>query len=276
MVTRDTVKFDKTPRDNAGLEALQEENRRLRRAVEKLALLNDLAREISGSLQLPEIMQTTIRRALRAVDAEQGVISLVLPDALEPLKTLVRTRVSSSDLQPFHLEQNLQATIRAQTLAPAEASACLHRANRLLCRSTAEACNFITLFYGILDFHTRRFSCANAGHHAPLLFSRDQSWRELECRGMALGVMDEVAYAEAVVAFQPGKVLVIYSDGVSEAMNGAQEEFGKKRLLQVVQENFALSPHALLERILQSVKQHAGKAPQSDDMTLMIIRKTDA
>ena len=95
-------------RREAALKALQEENQRLQRAVGELALLNDLAREIGASLNSEEIMQTIIRRSLRAVDAEQGVITLIDQHASTPMKTLVRTRVSSGGQQAFHLEQSLQ------------------------------------------------------------------------------------------------------------------------------------------------------------------------
>ncbi len=95
-------------RYEAALKALQDENQRLQRAVGELALLNDLAREIGASLNSEEIMQTLIRRSLRAVHAEQGVITLIDQHASTPMKTLVRTRVSSGGQQAFHLEQSLQ------------------------------------------------------------------------------------------------------------------------------------------------------------------------
>jgi len=88
-------------------DALREENQRLRRAVEELSILNDLARAIGASLNSQEIMQTIIRRSLKAVNAEQGVITLVDRQEEQPMVTLVRTMMSSSDHQQFHLNQNL-------------------------------------------------------------------------------------------------------------------------------------------------------------------------
>jgi len=86
-------------------EFLAEENRRLRRAVDELTILNDLAREISGSSSSQDIMGAIIHRSLRAVRAEQGVITLVDEKASQPMKTLVRTMVTSVQGQPFHLDQ---------------------------------------------------------------------------------------------------------------------------------------------------------------------------
>jgi sigma-B regulation protein RsbU (phosphoserine phosphatase) len=89
------------------LHTLQEENQRLRRAVEELSVLNDLARAIGASLDSKEIMQTIIRRSLRAVNAEQGVITMVEEQAADPMKTLVRAVTDSSQMEQFHLHQAL-------------------------------------------------------------------------------------------------------------------------------------------------------------------------
>lgn len=89
--------FEKVPALERQIETLQTENQRLKRGLEELALLNELAREIGASLNTQEIIQTIIRRSLRALHAEQGVITLLEPEALAPMKTLVRTRVSSME-----------------------------------------------------------------------------------------------------------------------------------------------------------------------------------
>ena len=91
----------------ADTSSLLEENRRLKRAVEELSILNDLARAIGASTNPDEIMGTIIRRSLRAVNAEQGVITLVDEEAGDSMKTLIRENVSSSDHEQFHLNQTL-------------------------------------------------------------------------------------------------------------------------------------------------------------------------
>ena len=96
-ITGSTAQFD----------TIQLENQRLRRAVEELSILNELARAVSASLNSLQIMQTIIQRSLSAVNAEQGVITLVDREADNPLKTLVRTQVSSAMHEPFHLHQAL-------------------------------------------------------------------------------------------------------------------------------------------------------------------------
>src|SRR3989337_419226 len=87
--------------------SLQEENQRLKRAVEELSILNDLARAIGASLNSQEIIQTIVRRSIRALNAEQGVITLVEEEAHDSMRTLVRTMVSSSDQEQYHFNQTL-------------------------------------------------------------------------------------------------------------------------------------------------------------------------
>jgi GAF domain-containing protein len=104
------------PVTNATLRTLQEENQRLKRAVEELSFLNELARAIGASTNLQEIMQTIIRRSLQAVQAEQGVITLVGAHATDPTKTLVRDMATSSEHQPYRLNQSLLGwTYRSKT-----------------------------------------------------------------------------------------------------------------------------------------------------------------
>ncbi|MDL1894370.1 GAF domain-containing protein, partial [Sphingobacteriales bacterium CHB3] len=93
--------------DTLQLHSLQEENRRLRRAVEELSILNDLAGAISASLNSQEIMQTIVRRSLRALNAEQGLVTLVEEQADSSMKTLIRANVSSSAHEEFHVNQAL-------------------------------------------------------------------------------------------------------------------------------------------------------------------------
>jgi len=98
------------------LQSLREENQRLRRAVEELSMLNGLARAIGASLNSQEIMQTIVCRSLRAVEAEQGVITLVEEDTADAMRTLVRTTANSSEHQPFHLNQSILGWIHLNKL----------------------------------------------------------------------------------------------------------------------------------------------------------------
>jgi hypothetical protein len=95
------------------MSSLQEENERLKRAVEELSILNDLARAIGASLNSQEIIQTIVRRSIRALNAEQGVITLVEEQGHDSMRTLVRTMVSSSEQEQYHFSQTFSDGCRS-------------------------------------------------------------------------------------------------------------------------------------------------------------------
>jgi len=114
---------------------------------------------------------------------------------------------------------------------------------------------------------------ANAGHNFPFLFSVGQKPRKLEEGGIVLGIMETFPFKEQQISFETGDVFVLYSDGVTEAINKEEEEFGESRLISIVAENRHASAGELTTKIIEAVKRHAGDCAQFDDMTLLIIKK---
>lgn len=132
---------------------------------------------------------------------------------------------------------------------------------------------FVTLFYGLLDSSTRTFTYVNAGHNPPIHYSAaDSSLSELEATGIAMGLLDDAHYAQDTVQMAPGDLLILYTDGITEAENAQQEMFGLERLKNVIHTSHTLSPAEIIEEILTSVREFTGDHPQSDDITLMVIR----
>ncbi len=418
---------------------LQEENQRLRRAVEELSILNDLARAIGASVNSQEIMRTIVHRSLKAINAEQGVITLVEPHGGDAMKTLVRTAVSSAQHASYHFSQsllgwmylhkkplivqdpknddrfqgvawdpsirslvcvplmikaelkgvltvynkkggehfteddqrllaiiaaqsaqvvenarlveaeldlqkmreeirlasriqtdllpkeepripgydiagksvpaevvggdyfdfipvderrtalclgdvsgkglpasllmaNLQATLRGQTLLADSARECIRRCNKLLYQSTSSE-KFVTLFYGILDRERHALSFTNAGHENPFLVSEGGNADRLTEGGVVLSILEEFPYQEATVSLRPGDVLVMFSDGITEAINPAQELFGEARLAAVISEHRSATASELIDRIIGAVRAYAGPAAQTDDMTILVLKR---
>ncbi len=418
---------------------LQEENQRLRRSVYELSILNDLAREIGASQNSQEVMQTVIGRSLRAVNAEQGVITLSprLKDG-EPT-TLVRSMASTGEGKPYivdmallgwmqlhktpllisepradsrfkgvvwdeqvrslvcvpllikseltgiltvfnkrnnelftdedvrllailaaqsaqvvenarlHDEEhnfirmqeemrlaadiqnsllpkthpeisgydikgyslpaqsvggdyfdfirqdeqhlaiclgdvvgkgisaalvmsNMQATIRGQARPDASPAACLTLANTLLYHSTS-ANKFATLFYGQLHTHSHEFHYANAGHNRPMLFRATGEVVELDTAGLPLSVVEHEEFHEDHITLEHGDMLVMYSDGITEAMTRADVEFGETRLRQVVQQHLQQSAEATIQAIVAAIDDFVGDADQTDDMTLVVLKR---
>jgi len=433
----------KDPRHLSGnpfpdLDEIHAENRRLRRAVDELSFLNDLALEISSSLNPEKIMDTVIKRSLTAVRAEQGVITLV-DESSSSQETLVRAVFSSRAHTPIHLDQNLlgwmqinkkplainnprdderfrgvrfddtirsilcvpmmirstligvltlynkkktgeftsddmrllaiiasqsaqilenarlceeekellrmqedlrlaamiqeellpktspkisgydiagislpaqlvggdyfdfillgdsclavclgdvsgkglpaallmanlQATIRGQARPDLSCSECMISSNNLLHRSTTLE-KFATCFLGILDLEKNLFCFSNAGHNPPLLFSESGHSSSLATGGIPLGIMPNHGYKEERIPFRLGDLMLIYSDGVTEALNTEEEEFGLERLEKLVMEKRELASSDLLQEIVSSVKEFSGEVPQMDDITVVIVKR---
>lgn len=180
--------------------------------------------------------------------------------------------VSGHGLAASLVMANVQATIRGQALFDAEPDKCLERANTLLFRST-DARTFISLFYGILDTRNHTMRYANAGQDLPIVFSAAKQPFILPTRGIALGLKGEVSYAGNEYALKRGEVLLIYSDGIPEAMNGQLQQFGVKQLQEIVHRRQHASAEQIIETIFSAVNQHVGAGAETDDMTVIVLKR---
>lgn len=181
--------------------------------------------------------------------------------------------VSGKGMAASLVMSNLQATIRGQALFNLDVSECLERANKLLFHST-DPKTFVSLFYGVLDTQKNSLSYANAGQNIPIVFSRNKKAVPLQTPGLALGMQEDVQYQKDEISLNPGERLLIYSDGITEAMNEQMIEFGEKRLLEIVQQYKGDSASELVRKILEAMNSHVGKALQNDDRTIILmIRK---
>jgi sigma-B regulation protein RsbU (phosphoserine phosphatase) len=416
-----------------------EENKRLKRAVEELSILNDLARAIGASLNSQEIMQQIIHRSLRAVHAEQGVVTLVDQRAGDSMKTLVRSMVNSSDSQKFHFHQSLlgwmhlnkkpllmnnpqnderfhgvkfdpsihsllavplvvkselkgiliiynkkdgkkfseedqrllaiiaaqsaqvvenarlyeeeqallrmqeevrlasqiqmdllpkktptvpgydvagrsvpaqvvggdyfdfisinnnrvvvcvgdvsgkglpasllmahlQATLRAQASMDVPVRECVERSNTLLFDSTSSE-KFVTLFYGVLDTEKHIFTYSNAGHNHPYVIAARGGTQTLEVGGPVLAVLPKFPYEQASVSLEVGDTLVMFSDGVTEAFDRNDGQFGEERLLTILEQSKGLSAREIIEKVISAVNAFAHGRAQADDITIVIVKR---
>ncbi|RXE56788.1 stage II sporulation protein E [Methanoculleus taiwanensis] len=130
---------------------------------------------------------------------------------------------------------------------------------------------FVTLFYGVVDAARLTMTYVNAGHNPPLLF-RDGEPRELKATGIILGVMEDAEYEEQTVDLRAGDLLLLYTDGVTEAIDPDDKQFGEERLIATVQECRHLPSSEIVERIQQAVFAFCGREPQFDDLTLMVLK----
>jgi len=169
---------------------------------------------------------------------------------------------------------NLQATIRGQVLIDSDPATCLQRANRLLYHST-DARTFISFFYGVLDLGRNTLTYSNAGQDAPILLCCDAPPSPLPLRGIALGMKEDVRYQREEIVLHPGDRLLIYSDGITEAMNASREEFGLERLNALMAEDGRLTSQEIIDKILSAVARHLDAVGpfSADDMTMIALKR---
>lgn len=134
---------------------------------------------------------------------------------------------------------------------------------------------FLTAFYGVLDTATGRFTYANAGHNPPLLYrAASREWEELYTPGIALGVLPQAEMVEAETVILPGDLLLIYTDGVTEAMNAEMVEFGVERMKAAVGDPTGVSASVVRDRVVAAVSNYMGEQAQWDDFTLLVVKRT--
>jgi sigma-B regulation protein RsbU (phosphoserine phosphatase) len=291
---------------SANIEVLLEERverERLEREVE-------IAAEVQAQLfprSVPHLLTVEISAECRAargvagdyydyIEVAPGLIALALGD------------VSGKGVSASLVMSNLQASLRAQTTITAERMEIAERAvaasaeagavggggqllthvvaaaeingavarmmtniNTQLCQST-ESNRFATLFLALYEDSTREFRYSNAGHNAPALIRAGGSVERLTTGGMMVGAFEWATYEEAGAALAPDDVLLIFSDGISEAENEIAEEYGDERLVRFAIENRALSANELRAAIFAEVDTWSGARERDDDQTLVIVK----
>ena len=134
---------------------------------------------------------------------------------------------------------------------------------------------YATFFYGEFDATSRVLNYVNGGHNAPMLFRGSHNGHEvlrLGAGGPPIGLMDGSVYQQGTITLEPGDVLVGYTDGISEAMNRADEEWGEDRLTDAIRSNRSAPARELIDRIMQAADAFVADAPQYDDMTTIVVR----
>jgi phosphoserine phosphatase RsbU/P len=179
--------------------------------------------------------------------------------------------ISGKGVPAAILMSNLQATFRISALHAGNSAEAMHLVNNQIVQTTSVE-KFATLFYGVFDARDRSFEYTNAGHNYPVLRHRGGDRIFLSEGGLVVGVLKDTAYRATRIRLEPGDVLVFYTDGVTEARDGRDEEFGEQRLVNAISSNCEKPAEALLETILDSVSEYSGDNLQSDDLTLVVMK----
>jgi sigma-B regulation protein RsbU (phosphoserine phosphatase) len=163
--------------------------------------------------------------------------------------------------------------IRAMSIGSATPGEVLASVNELL-QEDNDSTMFVTLFYAVYDPENGMLTYANGGHNPPLLVHPDGSSEELPLTGgIALGLVSEFKYVERTLRLMPGDALILYTDGVTEAMNEELLEFGVPRLIKVFEVDPPSSAEDTTGRVFEAVHDFAGEADQSDDITCLVLHR---
>ncbi len=184
--------------------------------------------------------------------------------------------ISGKGISAALLMANLQAILRSRApLHGGSLDELVGDINRLM-HDTTDGSKFATLFCGVFDGVQRRLRYVNAGHCCPVVvhsgINGGPKFGFLEPTGTIVGMFRDSEYSEASVQLDPGDMLVVYTDGITEAFNSENEEYGEERLMNLLEAAAELDPTDLRDRILDEVRTHSGDSPQYDDQTLVLAR----
>jgi sigma-B regulation protein RsbU (phosphoserine phosphatase) len=152
----------------------------------------------------------------------------------------------------------------------------MQRVNELICSETNQGL-FVTMFYALLDAHSGNFTYVNAGHNPGLLSSHTASRTYLLNRlggtGMALGIDADSPYTQNTIHLDPGDFVLLYTDGVTEAINLNEDQFGLERLERTIYNHHHEPAERILDALDQALHDFCGATPPSDDITVLIARR---
>ena len=180
--------------------------------------------------------------------------------------------ISGKGIPASLLMANLQASLRGQALIGSECKNSVAFANNILYHNT-DPTRYATLFYSILNKEEHNITYCNAGHNSPYVFSPSGESKRLCEGGIVVGMFPDYQYEEKSVVINKDDVFVLYSDGVTEAMNFRDEEYGEERLENSIRKNMHLAAGEIIKAIFKDVEDFTSGAPQSDDITMVIVKR---
>ena len=252
-----------------------EELRRTTAEKERYAKEMEIAKEIQDNF-LPEFTPTIPGIELAATTLPAMEIGGDLYDFIPVSKErwgLAIADVSGKGVSAALFMALCSTLIRVSGGAEADPSVVMEHANQMI-YADGRSSMFITTFYGVLDPANRKFTYVNAGHNPPMLVRGDpaevQTLEEGKC--IALGVVPEVALMCAELVLEPGDLIVMYTDGVTEAFNPQDEEFGEERLMDYLQKHRNYPVREIIDGLIDEVRKFCGSRPQSDDITLVVVK----
>ena len=180
--------------------------------------------------------------------------------------------VAGKSIPAAMLMATFQASLRSLSVTRSSLPDLIASVNRYACTNSQGGLRFTTAFLAELDPITRALTYINAGHNQPMLCRKSGMLERLDAGGLPIGISTDVPYQSGSVVLAPGDWLVIFTDGVVEAVNTTDEEYGEQRLLAVVAGATEATPADMMQRILTSLDVFVGNTPQHDDVTCLLVK----
>ena len=182
--------------------------------------------------------------------------------------------VAGKSIPAALLMATFQASLRTLSATPSSLADMVSGMNKYACTNSQGGLRFTTAFLAEFDPATRALTYINAGHNNPILRRKSGTIEYLVAGGLPLGIRAEAAYESGSTVLEPGDWLVIFTDGLVEALNERGDEYGEPRLLDVLRTGADSDPESLLRRMLSEVDTFVGATPQHDDITCMLVKVT--
>jgi len=238
-----------------------------------------IAREIQTWLlpgAPPQIPGLTLAYATRPANTVAGDYYDVFP---RPGKTPEENRVvfavadvAGKSIPAALLMATFQASLKTLSTALVALPELAANMNRYACTNSQGGLRFTTAFLALYDPTSRSFEYINAGHNNPILRRAGGQIERLDVGGLPFGIRPDGTYASATVTLAPGDWLIIFTDGLVEAFNASQEEYGETRVLGVIEAGKSEEPAAMLKRLMAELDLFVGLTPQHDDVTCMLLK----
>ncbi|MFZ0136568.1 MAG: PP2C family protein-serine/threonine phosphatase [Candidatus Sulfotelmatobacter sp.] len=180
--------------------------------------------------------------------------------------------VAGKSIPAAMLMATFQASLKTLSTAQVALPELVANMNKYACSNSQGGLRFTTAFLAEYDAARRVFNYINAGHNNPILRRASGAIERLDVGGLPLGILPEAKYKSASITLAPGDWLIIFTDGVIEAENTHQEEYGETRLLAAIAAGAATSPSEMLKRLMAEVDLFVGSTPQHDDVTCLLVK----
>ena len=224
----------------------------------------------------PQIPGLALAYATRPANTVAGDYYDVFP---RPGKTIADNRVvlavadvAGKSIPAAMLMATFQASLKTLSTAQVALPELAANMNRYACSKSQGGLRFTTAFLAEYDPVRRTVDYINAGHNNPILRRSSGQIERLDVGGLPFGIMPEAKYESATVTLAPGDWLIIFTDGLVEAENAHQDEYGESRLLSAIGLNQATEPDEMLKRLMAEVDLFVGNTPQHDDVTCMLLK----